>query len=761
MQKFMFVNVVNEEESRIAIVSDGLLEELSIETSRHEQIEGNIYKAKIVKVIPSLDAVFVDYGGNRNGFLAVSDIHPRYLPNGERGAAGLRVGQELLVQVRKGEIGQKGAALTTYVSIPGRYFVLMPFVGKRGVSRKIEDEATRKQLRQALDDAGVPGDMGFIARTAAEGRTKQDLQRDAGYLMRLWKRIQKDEQAAAAPALLYQDSDIVIRTLRDYFNPSIREVWIDDKEIFDQVQSFFRAVMPWYGRRLKLYQGKKPLFSKYNLEEQIASIYEKKVPLPSGGSIVIEQTEALVSIDVNSGKSTKGKDIEETAVHTNLEAAQEAVRQLRLRDLGGLVVIDFIDMRRNEHRQEVRKALQKGLKEDKARTDVGTISKFGLLELSRQRIKASAGVSVAAPCPTCGGLGKVRSPESFALAVLRTIQSELARRKGTAQVLVGVPQPVATLLLNRKRRQIAEMEGDFQAAIAVFGENALGPNQYYIEYRSDGAQKVDTNLPEEFPRALLLTPKGLPEVAGRTPRPPSYATVEAEDEAEGLLEEEASAAEPEPRPEEPAEEKPGRKRRRRRRRKKPEDEREAPSGEPAPEEAAAPATPGPAAPAGEEPAEAPGEAAGEGPPADEGAPAPAKPRRRSRRSRGRGSRRARKPEEAAPQQAAGGAPEAPTEAPPSGGAEPPSPPSEAEPVARQAGSEAADAQGEPSPPTAARKRSSRPRRRPSKSRARSEGGSGGEERAPEGASAETPPDSAPPDPKPSDGSNGPEGSPES
>ncbi len=573
MSKVMMINVANPEEHRIAIVSDGLLEEISIETSGRERIEGNIYKARVDKVIPSLDAAFVDYGTERNGFLPIQDVHPRYLADGKRTIQGLKRGQDLMVQVRKGELGQKGAALTTYISLPGRYFVLMPFVNKRGVSRKVQDDATRKQLRKVLDATGIPEEMGYIARTAAEGRTKQELSRDAGYLLRLWRRIQKDYDAAKGPAPLYQESGIVIRTIRDYFTPSIREVWVDDTEVYEQVRSFFQAVMPWYTSRVRRFQKKAPLFSKYNLEAQIASIYERSVKLPSGGSIVIEQTEALVSVDVNSGGGFKGRDIEETALTANKEAALETARQLRLRDLGGLVVIDFIDMRSSAGRSEVRKVLQKALKEDKARTDVGTISKFGLLELSRQRLKPAATVAVTDECPLCGGSGKVRSAESFALSVLRMIQSELARGRLT-EVRVGVPPETATLLLNRKRDKLAAFEATFGVRIVVFPEPALLPSQYYIEYLDGDGKRVDTNLPPETPRDGLRTPEGLPDLPEAPTRLTAYLPAEGDDD------------EPTPEievPPEPADERggaaeddgetdedgaPKKKRRRRRRRKK-------------------------------------------------------------------------------------------------------------------------------------------------------------------------------------------------
>lgn len=510
MSRVMLVNVINEGESRIAIVHDNLLEELSIEAASHEQIEGNIYKAKIVKIVPGLGAVFVEYGAARNGFLSLSDIRLEYFTDGRKEPSCLRKGQELLVQVKKGEIGQKGAALTTYASIPGRYLVFMPYVDKRGVSRKIEDDKARKQLLGVLEEIGVPESMGYIARTAAMDQKKQDLNRDASYLTRLWKRIQADYDSAKAPSLLYQESDIVIRTIRDYFGPSVREVWVDDEAVFKQVKSFFRAVMPWHQRRVKFYQGKAPLFSKYNLEQQIASINKKTVPLPSGGSIVIEQTEALVSVDVNSGKSNKGKDIEETAFLTNQEAAAEVSRQLRLRDMGGLVVIDFIDMRNPAQRNELKKTLQKALKEDKARTDIGSVSKFGLIELSRQRVKPSSSKGLTAQCPLCEGRGRIQSLESSAISVLRLVQSGLANKQTYNQILVGVSTDAAIFLLNRQRNKIAALETEFGTPISILAEPALQAGQYYIEFKSEEGARVEQNLPHDFPKTILKTPKGMP-----------------------------------------------------------------------------------------------------------------------------------------------------------------------------------------------------------------------------------------------------------
>lgn len=525
MTRVILINVINEGESRIAIIHGELLEELSIETASHEQIEGNIYKAKIVKIIPGLGATFVEYGAARNGFLSLSDIRPEYFADGRKDPSCLRKGQELLVQVKKGEIGQKGAALTTYASIPGRYLVFMPYVDKRGVSRKIEDDGARKQLLDVLEEIGVPPTMGYIARTAAMDQKKQDLSRDASYLMRLWKRIQTEYESAKAPHLLYQESDVVIRTIRDYFSPSVSEVWVDDEAVCTQVKSFFRAVMPWNQKKVKFYQGKAPLFSKYNLEQQIAAISGKTVPLPSGGSIVIEQTEALVSVDVNSGRSNQGKDIEETAFLTNQEAAAEVARQLRLRDMGGLIVIDFIDMRNPARRNELKKTLQKSLKEDKARTDIGSVSKFGLIELSRQRIKPSSGKGLSSQCPLCEGRGKIQSVESSAISVLRMVQSRLAGKKSYNQILIGVSTDAAIFLLNRQRNKILSLEEEFNASIAILAENVLQSNQYYIEFRSDDGTHVELNLPADFPKNILKTPKGLPGGA-LPPRQPKIVAAE-------------------------------------------------------------------------------------------------------------------------------------------------------------------------------------------------------------------------------------------
>lgn len=501
MAKSMYVNVINEEESRIAIVDEGVLEELSIETSHDELIEGNIYKAKVEKVIPGLDAVFVDFGREKNGFIALGEIRSEYF-SGDRRPENLKRGRELLVQVKKGEIGNKGAALTSYISIPGRYLVLMPYVDKRGVSRQIEDDEKRKHLRDAIAETSLPDGMGYIVRTAAEDQKKQDIQRDVMYLLRMWKRISTMFEKAKQPGLLYREGDIVIRTIRDYFYPEMKELLVDDPKVHEKVAAFFKAVMPWHAKKVKLYDGRAPLFTKHNLEAQIATIQEEKVKLPSGGSIVIQQTEALVSVDVNSGAGSKNKDIEATALQTNMEAASEVARQLRLRDLGGLIVVDFIDMRSHGNQSSVKKELQRALKDDKAQTDVGTISKFGLMELSRQRLRRANAPRFNIPCPLCGGSGKLKSTESFALLVLRVVHSVLAKSK-YARVNLSIPSDTAAFLINRKRKHLFELEETFGARIELYPDNLLAPNQYHIDFLGD-KNRFETNLPQTFDTKELL-----------------------------------------------------------------------------------------------------------------------------------------------------------------------------------------------------------------------------------------------------------------
>ena len=487
----MLINVADEEESRVAIVEDGILEELTIETSSKEQIKGNIYNGVVVKVEPSLQAAFVDYGGKRHGFLPMGEIQSRWYTSEFRSEDRdrrpriqdvIKRNQKVLVQVVKEELGTKGASLSSYVSLPGRYLVLMPGSDTAGgISRKIEDEEERKKLKEIIAQLEPPPDMGIIVRTAGLNRNKTELQRDMIYLQRLWASIEDKSRESPALALIYQEHDLVIRSIRDYFTPDIQEVLIDHREVYHRARDFFQAVMPRYQGRVQLYRDKKPLFARYQLEEQLEAIYSQKVELKSGGSIVIDPTEALVSIDVNSGRATKEKGIEETAFKTNMEAAQEIARQLRLRDLGGLIVIDFIDMRNAKNEQEIEKTLRQALKRDKARTQVSRISQFGLLELSRQRLKPTILEGNYLKCPHCEGSGLIKSTISLALTVLRRIRAEAAKET-LASVKALLPMDVALYLLNQKRQEIAHLEEEYNLTLYLAGNSAARQNEYSLEF---------------------------------------------------------------------------------------------------------------------------------------------------------------------------------------------------------------------------------------------------------------------------------------
>jgi ribonuclease E len=489
MIRKMLINAEDSEESRVAIVADGLLEEFDIETTHKEQIKGNIYKGVVVKVEAGLQAAFVDYGGKRAGFLPLGEVHPTSYADPELAKRGGRVrihdvlkrNQELLIQVVKDEIGTKGAALSTYISLPGRYLVLMPGVDATRVSRKIEDEAQRRQLKEIVAQLAPPPGTGVIIRTAGLDRTKQELQRDMAYLLKLWETILTQAKELPAPSVVYQERDLVIRSIRDYFTPDIGEILVDDREVFRRAREFLQAIMPRYVNRIKLYREKRPIFSKYQLEDQIEAIFEDKIALKSGGSIVIERTEAMVSIDVNSGRSTQERGMEETAFKTNMEAGEEIARQLRLRDLGGLVVIDFIDMRDRKHIQEVERGLKNALKRDKARTEMSRISKFGLLEVSRQRLKPALQDETSLPCPHCKGQGLIRSRESLGLTVLRKIQAAAVKGNLLA-AKAKVPLEVANYLLNDKRDRLLRVEQEYSIRILVEGDAQLTGSLYNLVF---------------------------------------------------------------------------------------------------------------------------------------------------------------------------------------------------------------------------------------------------------------------------------------
>ncbi len=506
--KRMLFNATQQEELRVAIVDGQKLIDLDIEHAGQEQKKSNIYKAVVTRVEPSLEAVFVDYGAERHGFLPFKELTREYVA-GETGegtrakiAQNLRVGQEILVQVEKDERGNKGAALTTYISLAGRYLVLMPNNPRGGgVSRRVEGD-DRAELRETLDQLQVPEGMSIIARTAGIGRTAEELRWDMDYLIQLWEAIEGAAKEVKGPELIYLESSLVVRAIRDLFQPDIGEILVDTPEIFEQAQSFMSTVMPANVNKVKLYHDDVPLFSRFQIEHQIETAYRRDVTLPSGGAIIIDHTEALVSIDVNSARATKGHDIEETAFRTNCEAADEIARQLRLRDLGGLVVIDFIDMESSKNQREVENRLRDALHHDRARVQTGKISRFGLLELSRQRLQPSLSESSYIPCPRCHGLGHIRDTASSALHILRIIQEE-AMKESTGAVHVQVPVDVATFLLNEKRQDIHKMEMRFKVNVLLIVNIPLTPNSprdrtdgnYEIERLRTDSEKIDLSKP--------------------------------------------------------------------------------------------------------------------------------------------------------------------------------------------------------------------------------------------------------------------------
>ena len=481
--KRMLFNATQAEELRVAIVDGQNLLDLDIETLGKEQRKGNIYKGIITRIEPSLEACFVDYGTDRHGFLPFKEVSRSYFQDYEGGRARiqdvLKEGMEVIVQVEKDERGNKGAALTTFISLAGRYLVLMPNNPRGGgVSRRIEGEE-RQELKAAMAELDIPNGMSIIARTAGIGRSAEELEWDLNYLKQLWQAIEEAGKAHHDPYLLFMESSLLIRAIRDYFRPDIGEILVDNQEVYDQVAEFMSYVMPSNVGRLKLYQDHTPLFSRFQIEHQIESAFSRSVSLPSGGAIVIDHTEALVSIDVNSARATRGSDIEDTAFKTNMEAAEEVARQMRLRDLGGLVVIDFIDMENPKHQRDVENVLRDALKKDRARVQMGKLSRFGLLELSRQRLKPALGESSHVACPRCAGTGVIRGIESTALHVLRIIQEE-AMKDNTGEVHAQVPVDVATFLLNEKRAELFAMEERLDVNVVLIPNIHLENPHYEI-----------------------------------------------------------------------------------------------------------------------------------------------------------------------------------------------------------------------------------------------------------------------------------------
>ncbi|GLI34947.1 hypothetical protein DAMNIGENAA_23800 [Desulforhabdus amnigena] len=481
----MIINAVHPEEFRVALVEGQTLESFFIETATRGKVVGNIYKGIITHVQPSLQAAFVNYGRERNGFLPFPEIHPEYYVKEPvepvRIQNVIQPGQEVLVQVVKEEIGNKGALLTTYISLAGRDVVLMPGQAQRGVSRKIENETQRDRLKELARDLRIPEEMGIIIRTAAENRTKREVAKDLNHLLRIWEEIKKIVQETPAPAIIYKEQDLAIRVIRDYFTPNIKSILVDDREVFRQVKDFLRIISPKHQRLAKFYKEEAPICSKYNLEDQIEQIFRKKVPLKSGGHLLIDPTEALVAIDVNSGRTSSDGALEEMVFKVNMEAATEIPRQLRLRDLGGLIVIDFIDMRENRHMRDVERRLKEEIKKDKAKITVGRISRFGLLELSRQHLGLNILRGSYRECPTCQGSGLIRSPEATALCYFRKIWLALVQKKPTS-IKGTFAIDVANYLLNQKRQDLIHLEDRYKATITIEGSSSLLPHEGHLEF---------------------------------------------------------------------------------------------------------------------------------------------------------------------------------------------------------------------------------------------------------------------------------------
>lgn len=514
--KRMLVNATQQEELRVAMVDGQKLYDLDIEVPSREQKKANIYKGRITRIEPSLEACFVDYGSERHGFLPLKEISRVYFKPGTDLSGRINVrdvlseGQEIVVQVDKEERGNKGAALTTFISLAGRFLVLMPNNPRAGgVSRRVEGD-DRDELREAMAALQIPDGMGIIIRTAGVGRSVEELQWDMDYLIQVWQAIEKAAAERSGAFLIYQESNVIIRALRDYVRTDIGEILVDDEKMFQEAQAFMQQVMPQSLSRLKYYDDRVPLFTRFQIESQIAAAFSREVRLPSGGALVIDHTEALVAIDVNSSRATKGSDIEETALRTNLEAADEVARQLRLRDLGGLIVIDFIDMTPQKNQREVEDRLRDALKMDRARVQVGRLSRFGLMEMSRQRLRPSLGESTQVVCPRCAGEGRIRGVESMSLSILRLIEEE-AMKERTSRVVAQMPVEVATFLLNEKRAIISSI----QERCGI--ELVLVPNPHMETPRYDIQRMRDDEVRQAGPASAsykLITEPEAPPVPG-------------------------------------------------------------------------------------------------------------------------------------------------------------------------------------------------------------------------------------------------------
>lgn len=571
MHKRMLISTVEGVECRIAIVSDGRLEELYVERASSASRVGNIYKGRVTNVEPAIQAAFVDFGMTKNGFLHISDLHPQYFPRDKAGAEPvgrkhrhrdrppiqecLRRGQEVMVQMTKEGIGTKGPTLTTYLSIPGRYLVMMPGMSRLGVSRKIEDEQARDKARELLAGLSLPPEMGFIVRTAGLNRSKRDLSRDLNYLLRLWNSVKKRIKTAKAPAEIYQESDLVIRTVRDVYNTDIERIICDKRSDALKVKEFLDVAMPRGKHLVELYVGREGLFHDYGLEEEIEKIYSRRVELPCGGSLVIDQTEALVAIDVNSGRFRDHSNAETTALRINTEAAAEVARQLRLRDLGGVIIIDFIDMREDSHCRAVERAVREAMKNDRAKTKISRLSPFGIVEMTRQRMRPSLKDSIYALCPACNGTGHLKSEESLSLEIMRLLQ-RICHVEAVAHIRLAVSPAVAHHLSNYRRQQLGRLEADSGRTIVVEANADLRGDEVHVTCTNNRGSEVAWQQPppaKTGPRQIAtmdvstLPPPAPPQApaagpqAPAKPAPPPVAT----DQAKAATPQAAAQAPPE------------------------------------------------------------------------------------------------------------------------------------------------------------------------------------------------------------------------
>ncbi len=520
MKKRILINGLYREEKRVAIVEGDTLVDFYVEVSTKEYLKGNIYKGVVSRIEPGIQAAFVNFGPKKDGFLPLREVNPEYLKGRKEGRRAriqdcLSKGQELIVQVEKDERDTKGASLTTYLSIPGRYIVLMPGREKVGISRKIEAREDRERLKELFESLKLPEHMGFIVRTAGIDRTADELSNDLKYLTKLWNKIQSESKKASAPSLIYKEQDIAVRTVRDYLTSDVAEVLVDDEEDMKKMKEFLRKTLPWRRTNIKIYKEKKPIFSRYNIEEQVARIYDRYVYLPSRGYLVIDTTEALTAVDVNSGRSRKEGDVEATALRTNLEAADEIARQLRLRDLGGLIAIDFIDMESSRNRREVEARLESALSSDKAHWDISGISKFGILEMTRERMRPPYFESINRKCEACGGAGVVRTDEMTAISALREIHARSAGG-GIKGLQCSLPVGSVNYLINTRRGDISQIEKEFKVAVRIVADAHRLSGQYEIT-----VEKLPEEKAEEGKKVEHRAEKGghEPEKSAETAKP--------------------------------------------------------------------------------------------------------------------------------------------------------------------------------------------------------------------------------------------------